>query len=412
MRVVLSTPRQMHAVLLANTLRAASHDVDFYTSTPRSKLRNLSPGVRIHFQPKWGEAVTQLTHHSLPQRPDAYDVALFDHSVAARLRLSRVRYDLFYGWATVSLASARAARRRGARFALDRACPHVDFQQALVRDEAEKTGAHIQPQPAWYRDRQLEEYASADILVLPSRYSARSFPAALQPKILLAPLAGRIRIPPDDSFPADSFSGNAPAAPASTSSSSAEFSSSPPSASYTPDRPFTLGVVGGDPLRKGYLYLLRAWKKLALPNARLLLRSSASFQPYPVLAELLRSTPNVELVGYVPDISDFYRRCDAFVLPSVDDGFGMVLFEALANKVASIATTHCGASELLTSGVNGLIVPPFSEDALAEAILTLYRDPALRASLANNGRALAQQIQFGGPARLYETAIAELFARL
>jgi glycosyltransferase involved in cell wall biosynthesis len=386
MRVVLSTPRQMHAVLLANTLRAAAHDVDFYTSTPPSKLRNLAAGVHVHFQPKWGEAFTQLTRHSLPQRPDAYDVALYDHSVAARLRLSRHRYDLFYGWATVALASAHSARRRGARFALDRACPHVDFQQALVRAEAEKTGAHIQPQPSWYRDRQLEEYATADILVLPSRYSADTFPAPLQPKILLAPLAGRIRIPDDDSFP----------------------SAQPP----TPDRPFTLGVVGGDPLRKGYLYLLRAWKKLALPNARLLLRSSANFQPYPVLAELLRSTPNVELVGYVPDISDFYRRCDAFVLPSVDDGFGMVLFEALANRVASIATTHCGASELLTSGVNGLVIPPFSEDALAEAILTLYRDPALRAQLATNGRTLAQQIQFGGPARLYENAIAELFTRL
>lgn len=380
MRVVLSTPRQMHAVLLANTLRAAAQEVAFYTSTPRSKLRNINPGVRIHFAPKWGEAWTQLSHHSLPQHIDAVDNALYDHSVATRIRFNDDPFKLFYGWATVSLASGRAARRRGARYALDRACPHVDFQQSLVHAEAAKVGAHIHPQPAWYRDRQLEEYASADVLVLPSRYSADTFPAELQSKILFAPLCGRVKIP--TLVPAHE------------------------------DRPFTLGVVGGDPLRKGYLYLLRAWKKLALPNARLLLRSSSSFARYPVLAELLRTTPNVEIVGYVPDISDFYRRCDAFVLPSVDDGFGMVLFEALANSVASIATNHCGAAELLTPGTDGLVVPAFSDDALAEAILSLYSKPELRAMLAKNGRALAEQIQFGGPARLYENAIADLLARV
>jgi len=40
---------------------------------------------------------------------------------------------------------------------------------------------------------------------------------------------------------------------------------------------------------------------------------------------------NVELVKFVPNMADFYGRCDVFVLPSVDDGFGMALVEAMAH---------------------------------------------------------------------------------
>jgi len=100
---------------------------------------------------------------------------------------------------------------------------------------------------------------------------------------------------------------------------------------------FTVGVVGGEPVRKGYLYLLDAWERLALANARLLIRSDANFVRYPALQQRLARLSNVEIVRYVPDINNFYQRCDVFVLPSVDDGFGMALFEAMANEVPCIA---------------------------------------------------------------------------
>ena len=126
-----------------------------------------------------------------------------------------------------------------------------------------------------------------------------------------------------------------------------------------PDRvaPFTFGTVGGQPLRKGFLYLLQAWKQLQLPNARLLLRTDAPLDRSPVLRELLRELPNVEIVRYVENMSDFYRRCDAFVFPTIDDGFGMALLEAMAHGLPAITTTHCGAAELFTPDKDLIVVP-------------------------------------------------------
>ncbi len=162
-------------------------------------------------------------------------------------------------------------------------------------------------------------------------------------------------------------------------------------------------------MRKGYLYLLEAWRRLRLPNARLLIRSSSDFSAYPRLAELLQQTPNVEIIEYVPNIAEFYQRCDLFVLPSMDDGFGMALFEAMANGVPAIATRNCGASELLTDGVDGLVIDAGSVDQLVAAISSLYEDEEQRQAIAVAGQQTVARIS---ATTLYEDALQQLLAPL
>jgi glycosyltransferase involved in cell wall biosynthesis len=162
-------------------------------------------------------------------------------------------------------------------------------------------------------------------------------------------------------------------------------------------------------LRKGYLYLLKAWQKLALPNAKLMIRSGSGFSGYPALDGLVKRMPNVEMVGYVPNMSDFYRQCDVFVLPSVDDGFGMALLEAMSNYVPSIATTNVGASEVVTDGRDGIVVEPANEDQLAGAILRLYESEEFRRAM---GIAAAETARNVASTSLYENAIDSLMARL
>ena len=118
-------------------------------------------------------------------------------------------------------------------------------------------------------------------------------------------------------------------------------------------------------MRKGFLYLLQAWKQLQLPNARLLLRTDAPLDQSPVLRGLLRELPNVEIVKYVDDMSDFYRRCDAFVFPTIDDGFGMALLEAMAHGLPAITTTHCGAAELFIPDKDVIVVPAQNAERFA-----------------------------------------------
>lgn len=289
-------------------------------------------------------------------------------------------YDLFWGWATGALASGRAARRRGARFVLDRACPHVDTQQALVRIECDRLGVAYQPEPAWFRERQLAEYEEADQIVVPSRYTAASFPSGTQEKITIAPLFGRV--------------------PSSVAR--------PP----RPSRPFTFGTVGGSPVRKGFLYLLQAWEQLRLPNARLLLRTDARPEKFPALRDLLRRLPNVETVGHFPQMQEFYRQCDAFVFPTVDDGFGMALLEAIAHGLPAIATTHCGAAELFQAGEELLLVPPQDAGALAVAMEAIYRSSDLRETLTEQAGKKRAAIEGAGAFALYAQALTAMLDRL
>ncbi len=369
MNVAISVVRPFHTVKMANALRKSVDGVDIWTSSPRRYFNHLDASVRTHLVP----APVEIAARFVKFGPAAsqHGIAWWDRMVAAMMG----RPELVIGFATQALYTGQAAHKRGSRFVLDRACPHTDFQQRLVQEESEKTGAVFTPDPSWFRDRQLAEYETADVILVPSRYSGDTFPPQLQSKLLLAPLLGRAQ--------------------------------AKGAIRLERNTPFTVGVLGGHPLRKGYLYLLEAWRRLSLPNARLLIRSSSDFAAYPKLAELLQQTPNVEIIEYVPNIAEFYQRCDLFVLPSMDDGFGMALFEAMANGVPAIATRNCGASELLTDGIDGLVIDAGSVDQLVAAISSLYEHEERRQAIAIAGQQTVERIS---ATTLYDDALHQLLA--
>jgi glycosyltransferase involved in cell wall biosynthesis len=371
MRAVISVDRPFHSVLLANSLARLGPSVEIYTSAPRRFYKSLSSTIQTHLVPSPLQIAGYLLKRAMPQTLLRFDTSFFDRTVAAVMG----RPDLYIGWATEALYTARHAKKHGGTFVLDRACPHRDFQEDLVERESARLGVSYVPQPRWFRDRQIEEYELADAILVPSEYTARSFPQTLQNKLVKAPLLGRCAEPKTIRKEANEV--------------------------------FTVGVLGGSPVRKGYLYLLKAWRKLALPKAKLLLRSGNLMQ-FPVLADLVSSTPNVELVGYIPDISDFYQQCDVFVLPSMDDGFGMALIEAMLNGRACIATSNTGASELMTNGQDGIVIDAGDEDQLAAAILHLYQNPELRAHLGAAALVRARQIAASG---IYDQAISSLLQK-
>jgi glycosyltransferase involved in cell wall biosynthesis len=385
MRIAFSTGRPAHAVLPANLLAQRGEQVTIFTAAYRARFPHLASSVVLRWVPQFVPSIHFLTGVQLARPWQRTDTALYDQIVAMRMRAAREHFDIFWAWASGALASGRAARHRGARFVLDRACPHVDAQQSLIQTECERLGVRYQAEPAWFRDRQLAEYDEADIVLVPSTYSRETFPAGLQSKTLVAPLFGRVPmtqviIPAAASFPSTQATAEA-------------------------DGAFTFGTVGGQPLRKGFLYLLQAWKQLQLPNARLLLRTDAPLDRSPLLHKLLRQLPNVEIVRYVEDMSDFYRRCNAFVFPTVDDGFGMALLEAMAHGLPAITTTHCGAAELFTPDKDLIVVPAQDAEQLATAMQRLYSSQEMRAGLRSNALASLRRIEGDGAYTLYSKTL-------
>lgn len=94
---------------------------------------------------------------------------------------------------------------------------------------------------------------------------------------------------------------------------------------------------------------------------------------------------NVRLCGTVDRIWNYYGQYAMYVLPSYVEGMPMVLLEAKANKLPIISfDIRTGPKEIVTDGVNGLLIPPYDTDQMAEAINRLIEDADLRKSMSDH----------------------------
>jgi len=144
--------------------------------------------------------------------------------------------------------------------------------------------------------------------------------------------------------------------------------------------------------RKGIRFLLDAMPHLLPEYPEALLLVGGAGEEKGALewqARALGLADRVVFAGPVHEPRDFYRRLDLFVLPSLDEGFGLVLLEALATGLPVIGTRVGGVPEILTHGVNGWLVEPGDSAVLAAGIRTLWADPTLRRQFAEEGRRTA-----------------------
>ncbi len=105
-------------------------------------------------------------------------------------------------------------------------------------------------------------------------------------------------------------------------------------------------------------------------------------------------TSRVRFTGTVPweTVADFYAAADIFVFPSLSEGFGMVLAEAMSFGLPIITTTADAIPDLVKHGDNGLLVPPQDAGALATAIAQLASDVALQHRLGQSARKRAEHL--------------------
>jgi glycosyltransferase involved in cell wall biosynthesis len=104
------------------------------------------------------------------------------------------------------------------------------------------------------------------------------------------------------------------------------------------------------------------------------------------------------------ELAQEYNRCDVFCLPSVQEGFGIVFLEAMATGKPIIAARAAAVPEVAS---HAILVEPDNPQALADAIESTYKDPALRESIANAGRLLAPKYDASLVARLFLAEIAK-----
>ena len=175
--------------------------------------------------------------------------------------------------------------------------------------------------------------------------------------------------------------------------------------------------VGRVSPQKGLVYAVRAMPAILArhPSAQLVSAGptpdSAWLERLKAEADALGVAGRVHFLGARRDVTDLLRACDLFVFPSLYEGLGIALIEAMAAGRACVATDTGPIPEVVTHGVDGWLVPPGDADKLAEAVCALLDDPARREALgrAAASSALARfqpQASADELARIYESVVA------
>lgn len=157
-----------------------------------------------------------------------------------------------------------------------------------------------------------------------------------------------------------------------------------------------IGTIANIFPRKGYEYLIEALHLLRIPfpNIRCLIVGKGDTVYLGKLHRLVREKSldaHVEFVGFQENVYNMLDRFDVFVLPSVMEGFGLVLLEAMALKKPVVATSVGGIPEVVQDGVTGILVSPRDPKPLAEAIQRLLQNPQMRFEMGAAGRARVER---------------------
>jgi glycosyltransferase involved in cell wall biosynthesis len=360
----------VRSLLEANLLgRYVSGGVDSYASPvtqwARSTLRRASPPLdralrrrsvdeipRAYVRARWGWEVARLAARQCGAIAaedwcwEHQEHALDRH--CARL-LRTPGLSGYLGVEHGALASIQAARALGKPAVLAYLSPHHQTRQAWVDAELDRHPEWQRPgharirQRAASRDRRGDaEMAAADWLLSNSSFTTRSLveAGAAADRILTVPLGG-----PDPIAAADL-------------------------PDRVPDRVLFL-YAGPVSIRKGAHVLLEAWRLLA-PSGVELHFYGQMLAPDGAIADAQRAPGGRGLVfhGSVgpEELRAAYRSASILILPTLCDGFGLVVSEALAQGLPVITTRNAGAADLVTEGRSGFVVPAGDIEALARAM--------------------------------------------
>lgn len=162
---------------------------------------------------------------------------------------------------------------------------------------------------------------------------------------------------------------------------------------------------------KGYHILVQSIKLLkTYPKIKFLIIGSGDYlQTMKIELSEQENMRQVTFLGYRDDVQDLLQICDIFTLPTLHETLSMALLEASYCSLPLIASDVGGVPEIISNGINGLLVPPANPIALSEAIRILSEDKDLRIQM---GKKAKENIDFNFSEKSIITRIDDLYQSL
>lgn len=305
---------------------------------------------------------SRLKPGGLTPRINWYDVLFCGHDLQVAKALAS-DLDAIYTYEDAARRTFAAAKQKGIATLYE--LP-LGYYQGVAHElnRARQERPHLQPQtyvePLWKQARKDEEVGLADAVIVPCQWALDSlrFSAMEREKPI-------IKVP--YGTPADEIAAR----------------------SAPPEGPFTVLFAGHIGLRKGVPHLFEAWEKLQLKNARLWLAGSLNL-PKDYLRE---HGGSFEYLGALPrvELLERMRQADLLVFPSLAEGFGLVIGEAMACGVPVLTTVNTGGPELIEDGREGWCVAAHAVEPLIERIEWACQHRQALAEMGQQARRRAEQ---------------------
>jgi glycosyltransferase involved in cell wall biosynthesis len=352
LRIALAVHGRFHAFELAIGLLEAGHDVTVFTNYPaRVAARFGVPADRVIGHPGHG-AAARVAHRIASTRADAWINPWFGRWAARRL--AEQQWDVVHIWSGVAAEWLDQPDALRSRCVIARGSAHIRTQRNLLDEEERRSGARLDKPSDWIIEREEKEYARAALVVVPSRFAYESFIERGVPskRMRLVPLAAaptRFRAPQEVIAERVARSERR--------------------------EPLRVLFVGAITYQKGVHDLLQVMETVPHSRFQFRLVGPLARECKPILARLAK---RAEIAGKVsePELTAHYAWADLLVLPSIQDGFAVVLSQAAASGVPFVATDHSGGPDLVAAGVPSWIVPARSPRHLSDQLLDIEEDRA------------------------------------
>ena len=359
---------RFHHFHLARQLEKHNLLKAIYTGYPRFKLRDEGgiPPEKIKTYPWFQVPSLMLGNVAMDkwhwlQRELAWQaVEALDRYVARNIKDKTI----LVGLSGAGMRAGKVAQEIGGKYICDRGSSHIRFQNEVLKEEYARWKIPFQEIDSRTINKEEAEYELADRITVPSEFVLKSFLTKGVPREKITKVVYAATV--------DAFAKNG--------------------VPYK-DK-FIVLWVGAVSLRKGFMYLLKAFQQLKHPDKELRVIGAV----LPEMTSLLKSTSleGVNFLGTVPNqkLSEIYSTANVFVLPSLEEGLALVQGEALACGCPIIGSTNSGAEDLITHGKEGFVVPIRSSEAIFQYLQMLLDDSSLRPSMSE--AALQRVKQIGG----------------
>jgi glycosyltransferase involved in cell wall biosynthesis len=368
-RVLQSFPHKIGAARICNTawhqaagVAAAGGDV---LVLPGAVHRPLPAGVRS--RPTLARGRWRIPYRAIGH---LRAFKLHDRLVARALPKLAGEIDLVHTWPLGALETLRTAQRLGIPTVLERPNAHTRFAYRVVEEECRRLGValprdHEHAFNATILRREEAEYELADHLLCPSDFVARTFVDEGVPSEKLA----RHHYGYDDQL----------------------FHPSPEPRAE--EDGLTLLFVGVAAVRKGLHFALQAWLESPASRTGRFLIAGEFLPAYERRLAPMLAHPSVHVLGHRTDVPELLRAADAFVLPSIEEGFPLACVEAVASGAVPLVSDAC--SEACIHGESGLVHPVGDVATLSEHITAIHQDRALVERLRSGCLASAPAFTWG-----------------